>query len=123
FSAVFSGAPVPPAAGSRSAGASSKTRSSSRRRPTASTSSRRPPITGWCWNRLERMCEFVQAYTKPDGRAPLIGDADDGRIQILGTQQVGDHRYLLSHAAVLFERGDFKMSADRCWEETFWLLG
>src|SRR4029079_8371887 len=23
----------------------------------------------------------------------------------------------------LFERGDFKTSADRCWEETFWLLG
>lgn len=76
-----------------------------------------------CRQRLERMCEFVQAYTKPDGRAPLIGDADDGRIQILGTQAIGDHRYLLSHAAVLFGRGDFKSSAGRCWEETFWLLG
>ena len=76
-----------------------------------------------CWTRLERMCEFVQAYTKPDGRAPLIGDADDGRVQILGAQPIGDHRYLLSHAAVLFKRGDFKSSAGRCWEETFWLLG
>jgi Heparinase II/III-like protein/Heparinase II/III N-terminus len=80
-----------------------------------------PP--GDCWNRLERMCEFVQAYTKPDGRAPLIGDADDGRIQILGTQPITDHRYLLSHGAVLFNRGDFASSAGRCWEETFWLLG
>ena len=76
-----------------------------------------------CWHRLERMCEFVQAYTKPDGRAPLIGDADDGRIQMLGTQAVGDHRYLLSSAAALFFRGSFKTSAGRCWEETFWLLG
>ena len=76
-----------------------------------------------CWHRIERMCEFVQAYTKPDGRAPLIGDADDGRVQILGGQAIGDHRYLLSHAAVIFERGDFKASAGRCWEETFWLLG
>jgi Heparinase II/III-like protein/Heparinase II/III N-terminus len=76
-----------------------------------------------CWKRLERMCEFVQAYTKPDGRAPLIGDADDGRVQILGTQPIGDHRYLLSHAAVLFDRGDFKATAERCWDETFWLLG
>jgi hypothetical protein len=84
-------------------------------------SGERPP--DGCWKRLERMCDFVQAYTKPDGRAPLIGDADDGRIQILGTQPITDHRYLLSHAAVLFERGDFRSSADRCWEETFWLLG
>jgi hypothetical protein len=76
-----------------------------------------------CWRRLERMCEFVQAYTKPDGLAPLVGDADDGRVQRLGTQPMTDHRYLLSHAAVLFCRGDFKSSAGRCWEETFWLLG
>lgn len=76
-----------------------------------------------CWTRLERMCEFVQAYTKPDGRTPLIGDADDGRVQILGAQSLTDHRYLLSSAAVLFRRGDFKASATRCWEETFWLLG
>jgi Heparinase II/III-like protein/Heparinase II/III N-terminus len=76
-----------------------------------------------CWTRLERMCEFVQAYTKPDGRAPLIGDADDGRVQILGAQPINDHRYLLSSAAVVFRRADFKTSAGRCWEETFWLLG
>ncbi|HWW84188.1 MAG TPA: alginate lyase family protein [Vicinamibacterales bacterium] len=76
-----------------------------------------------CWDRLERMCEYVQAYTKPDGRAPLIGDADDGRIQILGDQPRNDHRYLLSTAAVRFGRSDFKASATRCWEETFWLVG
>src|SRR5262245_49368196 len=76
-----------------------------------------------CWQRVERMCEFVAAYTKPDGRAPLIGDADDGRVQILGAEDVNDHRYLLSSAALLYERGAFKTSACRCWEETFWLLG
>jgi hypothetical protein len=76
-----------------------------------------------CRSRLERMCEFVQAYTKPSGQTPLIGDADDGRIQILGSQGINDHRYLLSTAAILFGRGDFKRSATRCWEETFWLVG
>jgi hypothetical protein len=76
-----------------------------------------------CWDRLERMCEFVQAYTKPDGRAPLIGDADNGRVQILGTQGIADHRYLLSHGAVIFRRGDFRTAAHRCWDETFWLVG
>jgi uncharacterized heparinase superfamily protein len=81
------------------------------------------PVAAACLVRLERMCEFVQAYTKPDGRAPLIGDADDGRVQILGEQAIGDHRYLLSSAAVLFDRADFKASSGGCWEETFWLLG
>jgi hypothetical protein len=76
-----------------------------------------------CWTRLEKMCEFVQAYTKPDGSTPLIGDADDGRVQMLGLQAVNDHRYLLSSAALLFNRGDFMVSASRCWEETFWMLG
>ena len=76
-----------------------------------------------CWRRLERMCEFVDAYTKPNGSVPLIGDADDGRVQILGMQQNNDHRYLLSSAAIVFGRSDFKTSASCCWEETFWLLG
>jgi hypothetical protein len=75
------------------------------------------------WSRLERMCEFVDAYVKPDGTIPLIGDADDGRMQQLGTQPINEHRYLLSTAAVLFSRPDFKASAGRCWDETFWLLG
>ena len=75
------------------------------------------------WKRLERMLEFVCAYTKPNGLAPLIGDADDGRIQKLGVQPVNDHRYLLSTGAVLFRRSDFKRAAGKFWDESFWLLG
>jgi hypothetical protein len=75
------------------------------------------------WRRIERMHEFVAAYTKPTGRAALIGDADDARIQRMGLQPVTDHRYLLSTAAVVFDRADFKQAAGRFWEESFWLLG
>jgi len=75
------------------------------------------------WKRLEAMHEFVLGYLKPDGRAPLIGDSDDGRMHKLGFQAPNDHRYLLATGAVLFGRGDFKRAADRLWEETFWLLG
>jgi len=82
---------------------------------------REPPDA--CWARLARMCDFVAAYTKPNGHAPLIGDADDGRVQILGTEDRNDHRYLLSTAAVVLSRGDFKTTAGRCWGDTFWLLG
>ena len=75
------------------------------------------------WARLERMCEYVEAYTKPNGLAPLVGDADDGRIQVLGTQAVGDHRYLLSNAAVMFDRADFKARADCFADDSFWMGG
>jgi hypothetical protein len=81
------------------------------------------PVPDEAWQRLARMCEFVQAYLKPDGSIPLIGDADDGRMQQLGTQPINEHRYMLSTGAVLFERADFKASARRYWDETFWLLG
>jgi hypothetical protein len=81
------------------------------------------PLSSAWRARLERMLEFVDAYVKPDGLVPLIGDADDGRVQKLGPQPMTDHRYLLSAGAVLFGRGDFKRSARRFWEESFWLLG
>lgn len=73
--------------------------------------------------RLARMLEFVAAYTKPGGLTPLIGDADDGRMQKLGTQRLNDHRYLLSTGAVRFGRADFKAAASQFWSESFWLLG
>jgi hypothetical protein len=76
-----------------------------------------------CWHRLEKMIEYVAAYTKPDGRAPLHGDADDGRMQQLGTQEINDHRYLLSVGASVFGRPDFKRGAERFWDEAFWLCG
>ena len=75
------------------------------------------------WHRLERMLEYVAAYTKPDGRVPLHGDADDGRMQQLGTQGINDHRYLLSVGAAIFQRSDFKRDANRFWDEAFWMLG
>ncbi len=73
--------------------------------------------------RLERMLEFVEAYTKPDGTVPLIGDADDGRVQKLGVQEINDHRYLLAAGAVLFARADFKRASAPFSDEAFWLLG
>ena len=76
-----------------------------------------------CWDRLERMLDFVAAYTRPDGSIPLVGDADDGRVQKLGQQDVNDHRYLLSTCAARFKRPDHKAAATRFWDESFWLIG
>ena len=81
------------------------------------------PVPERQWARLGRMLDFVAAYTKPSGLAPLIGDADDGRVQKLGMQATNDHRYLLSTGAVQFSRGDLKTAAHHFCDESFWLLG
>lgn len=73
--------------------------------------------------RVEKMLEFVAAYTKPNGRAPLIGDGDDGRFVVLGPQSRGDHRHLLSTGGVLLGRPDLVAAAGGIAEETMWLLG
>jgi len=78
---------------------------------------------------LHRMFEFVYHYTRPDGLAPLIGDSDDGRLQILSRYfdwEPRDHRYLLAVGAVIFERDDFASlarDAPGSIEEVAWLLG
>jgi uncharacterized heparinase superfamily protein len=69
------------------------------------------------------MFAFTAAYTRPDGSVPLVGDADDGRVQKLGPQPVNDHRYLLSTGAALTASPVLKQAAGRVWEESFWLLG
>jgi hypothetical protein len=50
--------------------------------------------------RLERMLGFVADYTRPDGLAPQIGDADDGRFLPLGSYGADqrDHRHLHAQA-------------------------
>jgi uncharacterized heparinase superfamily protein len=71
------------------------------------------------------MCDFVLHYTKPDGRAPQIGDNDNGRLCMLsgyGTNRVNDHRHVLALAAQLFDRNDFASAAGP-QEDALWLLG
>jgi hypothetical protein len=73
--------------------------------------------------RLHAMFAFVAAYSRSDGSVPLVGDADDGRIQRLGTQDLNDHRYLLSTGAVMFNDGLLRAGAGKFWDESYWLLG
>ncbi|MBK9112911.1 MAG: hypothetical protein IPM88_14885 [Nitrospira sp.] len=72
------------------------------------------------YDRLRKMCEFVQGYTKPNGLAPQIGDGDNGRLHILtgyGHADVRDHRHLLAVGAVLFDRPDWWAAAGLTWVE------
>jgi hypothetical protein len=78
---------------------------------------------------LERMFDFVKHYTRPDGLAPLLGDSDDGRLQILSRYfdwPPQDHRYLLAFGAALFDRDDLRAAVrdvPGAGEEAAWLLG
>lgn len=56
--------------------------------------------------RLEAMYDFVRAYLQPDGRAPMIGDADDGRLHLLDASTLRDPR---RHGAMLL-RDDVRPS-------------
>jgi hypothetical protein len=78
------------------------------------------------WQRLEKMFDFVLGVTRPDGKVPQVGDADDGRLYILsdyGHWDRTDLRYLLTIGAVLFHRRDMKAGAGGFAEDAFWLLG
>jgi hypothetical protein len=71
----------------------------------------------------EAMGEFTMHYLKPDGRCPLVRDADDGRICIVDFGDHRDHRHLLALAGVFFGRPDFLARAERISGEVVWMLG
>jgi hypothetical protein len=79
----------------------------------------------------ERLCSMIDYtfhYTRPDGTVPLIGDADNGRLQRLTTwrdpqREFQDHRHVLAAGAMLFGRADWAAAAGGCWEEALWLFG
>ena len=74
------------------------------------------------WARLEAMFDFVRAYVKPCGEAPLVGDSDDGRLVKFKERTSADHSYLLSIASVLFDQAKFKQT-DQLDEEAVWWFG
>lgn len=86
------------------------------------------PVPTTVMERLEKMLEFVQHYTRSDGSVPLIGDGDNGRLQRLKVwanpeREWIDHRHLLAIGAVLFDREDFGRAAGDEWEEAIWMWG
>ncbi|HZV12770.1 MAG TPA: alginate lyase family protein, partial [Candidatus Kapabacteria bacterium] len=74
--------------------------------------------------RIEKMCEFTMHYSRNDHSVPNIGDADNGRLlRFRAKENFNEHTALLSTAAVVFERSDFKKAAEYFSEDSLWLLG
>lgn len=74
-------------------------------------------------NGLQNAFDFLMNVTLPDGRTPLIGDDDGGRLLPLTNAEPDDFRGTLAVGASIFGRGDHKYVAGRASEEIFWLLG
>ena len=73
--------------------------------------------------RLQKAFDHLMHLTMPDGKTPLIGDDDGGRMLPLTTAEPDDFRGSLSVSSIIFDRADHKFVSGRSSEEIFWLLG
>jgi len=75
------------------------------------------------WQKLRLMIEYLRAYLRPDGRAPLIGDTDGGQFLPFVNRDADDHGYLLELGAAVFEDTKLRTSTDGAPQELLWVLG
>src|SRR5713226_4136921 len=75
------------------------------------------------WKKLRAMVDYVRAYLRPDGRAPLIGDSDSGQLLPIVRRTGDDHAYVLALGAAVFQEPHFKIAGSRAPEELLWILG
>lgn len=75
------------------------------------------------WNKLRGMIEYVRAYLRPDGRAPLIGDSDSGQVLPVVRRAGDDHSYSMALGAAVFQEPRFKIAGSPPPEELLWILG
>jgi heparinase II/III-like protein len=66
------------------------------------------PIDEKYWQKLRQMLEYVKAYLRPDGLAPLIGDTDGGQVLPFQQHDADDHAYVLDLGAEVFNDPDLK---------------
>lgn len=78
-------------------------------------------------SKLALMYEVILETQLPNGRQPMLGDADGGRLlpfsERPSPEDSHDQRSALSTGAVYFARPDFRAAAEVFHEDTFWLLG
>lgn len=75
------------------------------------------------WNKLRAMMDYLSAYLRPDGMAPLLGDSDSGQALPIVRRNGDDHAYLLALGAAVFQEPRFKLADTNIPEELLWILG
>jgi uncharacterized heparinase superfamily protein len=81
------------------------------------------PVDDAYRQRVIAMARFAQAYTRPDGTTPLLGDADDARVLPFGGQPIGDHRYLAGLVGAHWSVPSLTSGFSGSRAEIFWTLG
>ncbi|HKP36295.1 MAG TPA: alginate lyase family protein [Pyrinomonadaceae bacterium] len=74
------------------------------------------------WQKLRAMVDYIKAYSRPDGSAPLVGDSDSGQVFPITRRAGTDHAYVLALGAAVFQEPAFKATG-KCPEEVLWILG
>src|SRR2546423_11043827 len=80
-------------------------------------------IEGKNWAKLRELIEYMRAYLRPDGRAPLIGDSDSGRTLPIADRAADDHEYVIAVGATVFQDAKLKIQNSKLPEEVLWILG
>jgi hypothetical protein len=76
------------------------------------------------WRKLHAMLNYLHAYLRPDGRAPLIGDTDSGQVIPIVKRDADDHAYVLIVGASFLKDSQFKKKWNSAiTEELLWILG
>src|SRR6185436_11905966 len=82
------------------------------------------PLSAHYLSRVRDMAEYLAAVTRPDGLMPQVGDADDGRLHVLGGwgSSPQDGRHLLGAAGAMFRNPGWSAlaAADGQWEAAWW---
>ena len=81
------------------------------------------PLPEGALGTVERLADHLHALARPDGRIPLIGDDDGGRLVPLDAAALDDVRPTLATAAALFGRADWAHAAVGDTTAALWLLG
>ena len=74
-------------------------------------------------NCLQNAFKYLMLIMLPDGRTPLVGDDDGGRMLPVTTDATDDFRGTLAVGAAIFNNAEYKYTAGEASEEVFWLMG
>lgn len=71
-------------------------------------------------SKLNQMIDFLNSIARIDGRLPLVGDEDQGRVVTIGGTGYDDVRSTITVGSILLNRTDWMKTKS---EEAFWFLG
>jgi hypothetical protein len=75
------------------------------------------------WRKLEAMLVYLRGIVRPDGFAPLVGDADGGQVLPIVRRAAADRAYLLAVGAAVLKSSQFELPQFEPTPELLWLLG